>query len=83
MLYYEKMEKDILEIFDKFQKGEISLDDLKNYQEETYRNNITYGLKVDPEDNYNFLRAESTLPNSFYEATITLIPKPQKDPTKI
>lgn len=29
MLYYEKMEKDILEIFDKFQKGEISLDDLK------------------------------------------------------
>jgi hypothetical protein len=24
-----------------------------------------------------------SLPNSFYEATITLIPKPQKDPTKI
>ena len=23
-----------------------------------------------------------TLPNSFYEATITLIPKPHKDPTK-
>ena len=58
MIKKEKMEKDILEIFDKFQKGEISLDDLKNYQEETYRNNITYGLKVDPEDNYNFLRCE-------------------------
>jgi hypothetical protein len=25
---------------------------------------------------------EVTLPNSFYEAIITLIPKPQKNPTK-
>ena len=25
---------------------------------------------------------EGTLPNSFYEATITLIPKPEKDNTK-
>jgi len=25
---------------------------------------------------------EGTLPNSLYEATITLIPKPDKDPTK-
>ena len=25
---------------------------------------------------------EETLPNSFYEATITLIPKPDKDNTK-
>jgi hypothetical protein len=25
---------------------------------------------------------ESTLPNAFYEASITLIPKPQKDQTK-
>jgi hypothetical protein len=27
--------------------------------------------------------AEGTLPKSFYEATLTLIPKQQKDPTKI
>jgi hypothetical protein len=29
------------------------------------------------------IEAEGTLPNSFYEATITLILKPQKDPTKL
>ena len=28
------------------------------------------------------IEAKVTLPNSFYEATITLTPKPQKDPTK-
>jgi hypothetical protein len=28
------------------------------------------------------IETEGTLPNSFYEATITLIPKPNKDPTK-
>jgi hypothetical protein len=28
------------------------------------------------------IETKGTLPNSFYEATITLIPKPNKDPTK-
>jgi hypothetical protein len=32
---------------------------------------------------FHKIQAEGTLTNSFYEATITLMPKPQKDPTKI
>jgi hypothetical protein len=32
---------------------------------------------------FHKIEAEVTLLNSFLEATITLIPKPQKDPTKI
>ena len=31
---------------------------------------------------FHNIETEGTLPNSFYEATITLIPKPNKDPTK-
>jgi hypothetical protein len=31
---------------------------------------------------FHKIETEDTLPNSFYEATITLIPKSHKDPTK-
>jgi hypothetical protein len=31
---------------------------------------------------FHKIEIEGTLPNSFCEATITLIPKPNKDPTK-
>ena len=32
---------------------------------------------------FHKIKAEGTLPNLVYEATITLIPKPQKDPKKL
>jgi len=31
---------------------------------------------------FHKIQTDRTLPNSFYEATITHIPKPHKDPTK-
>jgi hypothetical protein len=31
---------------------------------------------------FHKIETEGTLPNLFYEATVTLITKPQKDPTK-
>ena len=45
----------------------------QNFQEEL----IPILLKV-----FHNIEREESLPNSFYEATVTLIPKPHKDTTK-
>ena len=45
----------------------------QNFQEEL----IPILLKV-----FHNIETEESLPNSFYEATVTLIPKPHKDTTK-
>ena len=44
---------------------------------QTFRRANTY-----PSKTLSKVLEEGTLPNSFYEATITLIPKPDKDNTK-
>jgi hypothetical protein len=40
-------------------------------------------FKEDLHKVFHKIEMEGTLPNSFYEATITLIPKPQRDPIKL
>ena len=53
-------------------------DDFKGKFHQTFRDDLTpILLKL-----FQNIAEGGTLPNSFYEATITLIPKPDKDVTK-
>ena len=53
-------------------------DDFAGEFYETFREELTLNLlKL-----FQKIAEEGTLPNSFYEATITMIPKPDKDTTK-
>jgi hypothetical protein len=45
---------------------------------QTFKEDLIKRLKQ-----FHKIETEDTLSNLFYEATITLIPKPQEDPTKI
>lgn len=58
MLYFEKKEKEILNVLDKYQRNMVTLDELKAFQKEVQREILASGLEVDPDDNYNFLRYE-------------------------
>ena len=58
MLYFEKKEKEILDVLDKFQKNTATLDELKAFQKRAQGEILASEREVDPDDNYNFLRYE-------------------------
>lgn len=58
MLFFEQKEKEILDVLQKFQDNNITIDDLIKFKVELDEEIKIFGKIVHSDDNYNFLRVE-------------------------